>query len=662
MSLRPRRTLRSALSVLTIACAALALSACDPFGPGWQPAAGGRVAADPTPAARRMGIALDHMSTWATDADLARDLDAVVAAGATWVAVPVDWPSIEIRPGVYKWDENGEGGLDRTVRMARERGLEVYGTIAYSPVWARPAGCTSGKCPPVDPALYADFAGRVARRYAPQGVHTWQVWNEPNNFHAWSPKPDVAAYTRLLKAAYAAVKEADPVATVAAAGLSPAGTQPDGKRISPLDFLAGVYAEGGGGYFDVLAHHPYSFGGGSHPLDGHPLNAYTQTVFLHEIMAAHGDGGKEIWGSESGAPTGTAPDAGTEDRQAQLLDEYFRGWQGTLSFRRLEGGTGTADMPAFTGPLFTYEIRDAGTDITDREDNFGLLRRDGSPKPAFATFCRKAAGPACTVAGASGDPTPVVTEAPPPDDVTAPEPAPADLGLTVTSAGIGRAVAANPHGGYYVLAAGGRVAAYGGAPDFGAPDFGFDIARDIAVMPDGLGYVVLDGWGGLHRFGSARSLPKGSTGYWKGWDIARGVAVAPGGDGYAVLDGWGGVHGVGALRPTGLPYWKGWDIARSLAVTAAGEAYVLDGFGGVHAASGSPSVGALRGPYWNGRDIARDLIVSPGSTGLVVLDGYGAVHTRGDARPVSGGGIRDAAPKWRGIAVVGDTYTLVRDP
>jgi hypothetical protein len=31
----------------------------------------------------------------------------------------------------------------------------------------------------------------------------------------------------------------------------------------------------------------------------------------------------------------------------------------------------------------------------------------------------------------------------------------------------------------------------------------FDIARDIAVMPDGKKYVVLDGWGAVHRFGSA---------------------------------------------------------------------------------------------------------------------------------------------------------------
>ena len=87
----------------------------------------------------------------------------------------------------------------------------------------------------------------------------------------------------------------------------------------------------------------------------------------------------------------------------------------------------------------------------------------------------------------------------------------------------GRAVATRDSG-YYVLSGTGFVGAYNGAPSFGSPSFNFDIARDIAMMPDGAGYIVLDGYGGLHKYGSARqgamrNLP--SPGYWPGWDIAR---------------------------------------------------------------------------------------------------------------------------------------------
>ncbi len=221
----------------------------------------------------------------------------------------------------------------------------------------------------------------------------------------------------------------------------------------------------------------------------------------------------------------------------------------------------------------------------------------------------------------------------------------------------GRAVAANPNGGYYLLAGDGQVTARDGAPSFGSPRWPYqDLARDIAVMPDGAGYAVLDAWGGVHRFGSARNLP-GGTSYWRGWDIARRIAIAPDGRGYAVLDGWGGVHGVGVTVPRGLPYWRGWDIARGLAFTPTGGAYVLDGWGGVHAAGGAPQ---FAGPYWRGWDIARDIAASPSGSGYAVLDGFGGIHVRGSSgvRAASGGYVR--ADLWRGLAASANGYLAVR--
>ena len=52
----------------------------------------------------------------------------------------------------------------------------------------------------------------------------------------------------------------------------------------------------------------------------------------------------------------------------------------------------------------------------------------------------------------------------------------------------------------------GAVTAYNGAPFFGSPPLAdSDAFRDIAVMPDGQGYVVLDQYGLVHKFGSATS-------------------------------------------------------------------------------------------------------------------------------------------------------------
>jgi hypothetical protein len=298
----------------------------------------------------------------------------------------------------------------------------------------------------------------------------------------------------------------------------------------------------------------------------------------------------------------------------------------------------------FTGPFFWYQIRDQGTDPADREQNFGLLRRDGSPKPAYGAFCRRGEGSACRAAGA------------PQDATTA-----ASAQLTVQAAGSGRAVAPNRvTGGYYVLDPRGGVSAFGGAPYFGSPRFGFDIARGIAVMPDGAGYVVLDGWGGVHRYGSASTLPAPS-GYWRGWDIARSVAIAPDGQGYAVLDRWGGVHRAGRTPDTaGLPYWAGRDLARALVFPPSGGAYVLDAWGGIHAARGAPSLAYLKGPYWPGSSVAKDLVITPTGRGFALLDAYGGVHTRGDAPSLARPPILQPSTSWDDIAMSDGSYVVVR--
>jgi hypothetical protein len=229
----------------------------------------------------------------------------------------------------------------------------------------------------------------------------------------------------------------------------------------------------------------------------------------------------------------------------------------------------------------------------------------------------------------------------------------------------GRAVASNPLGGYYVLNGDGTVTARGGAPYYGSPHFGWDIARDIAVMPGGHGYAVLDGYGAFHLFGTATALSQLGGVYWNGWDIARSVAISSSGNGYAVLDGWGGVHAFGDAPRLTPQYWKGWDIARSLQFTPDNRGvFVLDGFGAIHMA-GTARLPA-GGPYWNGWDIARDFVVYTSSTrdnwGFAVLDGFGGIHAvniwwRSLPRRFSS----LSSDRWRGITFAGGNYVGVRN-
>ena len=186
----------------------------------------------------------------------------------------------------------------------------------------------------------------------------------------------------------------------------------------------------------------------------------------------------------------------------------------------------------------------------------------------------------------------------------------------------------------------------------GFRNWNWPIARAIALLPDGSGGYLLDGYGGLHTFGAATAMP--ATAYWNGWDIARDVVLLPGSTASAVqgytLDGFGGVHpfgGAPAIRGGG--YWRNWDIAKRMVLLSDGSGgYILDGFGGLHAfaVGNNPMPPALATAYWNGWNIARDVTLTPGSTAAnvsgVTLDGFGGVHPFGGAAAIQG-----ASAYWR---------------
>ena len=140
--------------------------------------------------------------------------------------------------------------------------------------------------------------------------------------------------------------------------------------MAPVTFLNGIYANGGGGSFDAFSHHPYTYP--DSPLVDAPWTAFTQTARLHQVMVAHGDGAKKIWGTESGAGTGTGSKSVSATRQAELLRDYYTGWN---TWYR-----------SFTGPLLWFTVRDASSNPTAVTDNFGIVRRDFQPKPARSTL------------------------------------------------------------------------------------------------------------------------------------------------------------------------------------------------------------------------------------------------------------------------------------
>lgn len=216
-------------------------------------------------------------------------------------------------------------------------------------------------------------------------VADWEILNEPNLVGAFEPQPDAGNYVVLLKEAYATIKSIEPSSTVVTGGLGPAATI--NGNIAPIDFLTEIYQQGGKNYFDAVGDHPYSYP--ALPMNFETWNAWSQISStmpsLRSVMVANGDASKAIWFTEYGAPTGGpgvlsiigtgndflgAPDHVTEALQAQMLS------QAALSVRNV----------SWAGPLFWYSYKDIGTTPNTNENFFGLIRYDGSTKPAYTTL------------------------------------------------------------------------------------------------------------------------------------------------------------------------------------------------------------------------------------------------------------------------------------
>jgi hypothetical protein len=314
-----------------------------------------------TPAGDRAGFSEGAVLGGRQGAILEAELAGIAATGARYLRIDVDWSAIEQTPGTHDWS-----AVDRIVDTAGACGLDVIGLLAYTPGWARGPGTTEHS-PPTDPARFAAFARAAVERYAPRGVKAWEIWNEPNLTFYWMPAPDPAAYAALLGPAHDAIKAADPSSTVITGGLAPAENQPRSEAMKPLPFLEAVYRAGGGGKFDAVGYHPYTYP--AMPTDDPGDGPFvTTTPKLHDVMAKHGDRQKQVWGTEMGAPT--APTTPTTF-VAQYVTRAYSRW----------------DRWSFTGPLIWFSYLDRGTNPDEAEDNLGLVRADFVTKePALAAF------------------------------------------------------------------------------------------------------------------------------------------------------------------------------------------------------------------------------------------------------------------------------------
>jgi len=319
-------------------------------------------------------------SLWASSsiAQSEREIDMLADAGSNSVRIDISWSSLET-DGKGEYSPWYVEKADRIFQHAAARNLKVIAMLWSSPCWASTApetlrqGCTGAwwdrgveRYAPRDVNDYADAAQFVATRWGSK-LAALEVWNEPNLADQYSLRaPDPAAIdAALLKAAYPRIKREAPKLPVLAGVLSGS----DG------DFLEKLYRHGIRGNFDGVSVHPYNEW--RDPDDAWKAE-YKRWSFLkgvpwiHQVMSDNGDGDKGVWLTEFGFSTCGKGDRWcvSEAKQAEYIKDSFR----------------IARRWSYVKAALVYNLRNKGVRPSGLEDQFGMLRRDFSPKPAWNAY------------------------------------------------------------------------------------------------------------------------------------------------------------------------------------------------------------------------------------------------------------------------------------
>ena len=340
-------------------------------------AAGGAPARGPLSTAQPPGIpmGMDYGATlFKADASaISSGLADATGVGDSWIRVDLPWDGIQPADSRTSYDW---GRFDSLVAAADARGLKMLVTIVDPPIWARDPACVSEEaCEPASAQAYAAFAALAAKRYAPDGVHDWEIWNEENLGSFDVAASPAQAYTTLLQDSYIALHQADPKAVVLLGGLGMTATVDSRHWISAYQFLSGVARDGGLGYADAIGVHPY----------GWPALPQNSPVFaeidsgpdnLESILTEYGRGGVPFWITETGAPT-EGPGAAAADASAATAhaSHVTLAWQAQLTTATVAEATADPHIKA----LFWY----TDIDLPASGLYFGLRTASGAEKPAY---------------------------------------------------------------------------------------------------------------------------------------------------------------------------------------------------------------------------------------------------------------------------------------
>lgn len=292
--------------------------------------------------------------------DIELMFDYIKLAGFTSIRDELYWDILEQKPGQFIFPQR----YDEYLKSAQEHGLHPLIILNYgNPLYRE--GVTGRRGFPNSPETrekFTRYVKEVVSRYG-QIVKEWELWNEPNDI-----KP--VQYLELLKTVRPVLRQLQPDGKLISCGGGGAGGGVNRGYISPL------VGPGKTELQDAFSLHPYM--SPYQPDLGYtcgpdsPIRDVSITGVLRFMKPFQErnplQNGKPLplWITEIGWSTGIS-DMTTEMEQAAYLQ---RTW---LLARRM----GNAEK------IFWYDFRDDGIRPAQRENCFGLIRADYSPKPSY---------------------------------------------------------------------------------------------------------------------------------------------------------------------------------------------------------------------------------------------------------------------------------------
>lgn len=294
------------------------------------------------------------------------------ALGVGWGRARFHWALVQpTSPDEWIEAEISDDELSREINAGRE----VIGLLIGIPDWARDEnGLPRGLYLPYnDPDnLWASYVRQAVTRYQGEIKH-WIIWNEPDVWDSSHPSytwpGSEADFVQLLKVAYLTAKEANPQAVIHLAAVSHWWDALYGRELYFSRLMDALIAE------PEAAQHNYYYDVATLHLYFNPASVYELIETYASIQAEHGIN-KPIWLIETNAAPSSDPiwPVAEPTFRVSLLEQAAYIPQ-ALSLA----------LAAGVERVGIYKLVDTPGDYAANPEPFGLVRADGSTRPAYQT-------------------------------------------------------------------------------------------------------------------------------------------------------------------------------------------------------------------------------------------------------------------------------------